>query len=157
MFLRPYGMMSFMTEDQLIEKLRRIEALYAGAGSTGEREAAAEARERMLRRLREAEAAAPPPDYRFTLPDDWERRLFIALCRHYGLKPFRYKRQRYSTVIVKVSVQFVEETLWPEFEALSKTLVEHLEAVTNRVIAEVLHGDGRDVDERAELPAGGGG
>ena len=41
-----------MDERKLIEKLRRIEALYAGAATSGERVAAANARDRIRERLR---------------------------------------------------------------------------------------------------------
>lgn len=143
-----------MTDDQLIEKLRRIEALYAATGSEGERMAAAEALERMRQRLRETEAADPPVEYKFTLADAWENRLFRALCRRYGLEPYRYVGQRYTTVMVRVSRRFVDETLWPQFKALAGTLTEHLEAVTTRVIAEVLQTDDAEAVVRAELPPG---
>ncbi len=143
-----------MTEDQLIEKLKRIEALFASTGHEGERLAAAEAKERMLRRLREAEAADPPIEYTFTLADGWNKRLFLALLRRYGLQPYRYHRQRYTTVMVRVSKGFVDQTLWPEYQELAKSLTEHLEAVTDRVIGEVLQEDGRDAEVRAELPPG---
>lgn len=143
-----------LNEEQLLEKLRRIEALFAAAGSEGERLAAAEAKDRMLRRLREAEAADPPLEYRFTLADAWGNRLFRALCRRYGLEPYRYSGQRYTTVMLRVSRRFVDETLWPEFEALSATLSEHLEAVTTRVIAEVLQTEDAEAAVRGELPPG---
>jgi hypothetical protein len=42
-----------MDEAQLIEKLRRVENLFAGAATDGEREAAASALDRMRRRLEE--------------------------------------------------------------------------------------------------------
>jgi hypothetical protein len=145
-----------MNETQLIERLRRIEALFAAPGSEGERLAAAEAKERMLRRLREAETADPPVEFKFTLADGWEKRLFMALCRRYDLKPFRYHRQRSTTVMVRVSKGFVNETLWPEFQALARTLTEHLNDVTSRVIAEVLHADAADAEVRPELTSGGG-
>lgn len=143
-----------MTEDQLLEKLRRIEALFVAPGSEGERLAAAEAKERMLRRLREAESADPPVEYKFTLADAWENRLFRALCRRFGLKPYRYAGQRYTTVMLRVSRRFVDETLWPEFQALSATLSEHLDAVTTRVIAEVLQTEDTEAEVRGELPSG---
>jgi hypothetical protein len=46
-------------EAALIEKLRRIEALHAGATTPGERDAAANARQRILARLAELAAADP--------------------------------------------------------------------------------------------------
>lgn len=145
-----------MTEDQLIEKLKRIEALFASSGHEGERAAAADAKERMLRRLREVEATDPPVEYTFTLADDWNKRLFMALLRRYGLQPYRYRRQRYTTVMVRVPRGFVDQTLWPQYQELAKTLAEHLEAVTTRVISEVLQADDRDAEVRAELPPGPG-
>jgi hypothetical protein len=143
-----------MNEDQLIEKLRRIEALFASSGHEGERLAAAEAKERMLRRLREAEATDPPIEYTFTMADDWSKQLFMALLRRYGLKPYRYRRQRYTTVMVRVPQGFVDQTLWPQYQELAKTLTEHLKAVTSRVISEVMQEDGGDAEIRAELPPG---
>lgn len=145
-----------MSEDQLFEKLRRIEALFAASGSDGERLAAAEAKERILRRMRETEATDPPIEYKFTLSDSWSTRLLMALLRRYDLQPYRYRGQRYTTVMVRVSRGFVDQTLWPEFDALAKTLKDHLEAVTSRVIAEVLHTDDGDAEVRAALPAGKG-
>jgi len=63
--------MTTMDELRLIEKLRRIQALYSGATTKGERLAAERARERILERLRLHEKVAPPIEYRFSLPDMW--------------------------------------------------------------------------------------
>ena len=71
----------------------------------------------------------------------------MALCRRYGLEPFRRYRQRYSTVQVVAPRTFQEATLWPEFLALSEELRKHLSEVTERVIGEAIHGD---VSEAAE-------
>ncbi len=46
-------------EDQLRERLRKVEALYFGATSVGEREAAGAAAERLKAQLDEAGAARP--------------------------------------------------------------------------------------------------
>ena len=34
-----------------------------------------------------------PTEMQFSMPDQWSRRLFVALCRRYGLKPYRYRRR----------------------------------------------------------------
>ena len=128
-----------MDEAALVEKLRKIEALFAGATTDGERVAAKEAKARILQRLQETEKLDPPVEYRFKLADPWSRRVFVALLRRYGLHPYRYPRQRRTTVMAKVTRRFVEETLWPEYEQLSKTLREHLEQLTERVVRQVLH------------------
>lgn len=137
-----------MDEARLIEKLRAIEALFAGATSPGERDAAGEARQRILERLAKLQSADPPVEYRFKLADAWSRRIFIALLRRYDIRPYRYPRQRMTTVMAKVPKRFVDETLWPEFEQLSATLRAHLDEITARIVAEVIH---RDVSEATEL------
>ena len=144
-----------MTElEKLIERLRRIEALHAGAATEGERAAAGDAMQRILALLREAELRDPPVEYRFTFNNDWSRRLFSALLRRYGIEPYRYYRQRYTTVMARVSHSFVNETLWPEYLALNEALTEHLEAVALKVIAEAVSPDTSEPVERAELAPG---
>ena len=135
-----------MQEQDLIDKLRKIERLHAGATTPGEREAAADAIARIKRRLTEVERTEKPIEYRFKLNDDWSKKLFIALLRRYGLKPYRYARQRRTTVMVRVPRSFVNETLWPQYLDLSNTLRNYLEDITNRVIAEGVHGDTTEED-----------
>lgn len=124
------------TEAELREKLRKIEALHAGAGSEGERAAAADARARIMAKLAQAERTEQPVETKVTLGDGWHVRLFVALCRRYGLDPYRLKGQRRTTVMVKVPPTFLDGTLWPEFQDLAETLRAHLEAVTARIIDE---------------------
>ena len=75
------------------------------------------------------------------MTDLWSRRVFVALLRRHDIQPYRYARQRRTTVMARVSERFVEEALWPEFEALNSTLRNYLDDVTNRVVAQVIHGD----------------
>jgi hypothetical protein len=138
-------------EAKLIEKLRLIEALFAGAATEGERVAADHARQRILERLRSIEVADPPTEYRFSLGDIWSRRVFVALLRRYGLRPYRYRGQRYTTVMVRVSRRFVDETLWPEFERIDQTLRSYLSEITDRVVSQVIN---EDLSEAAEIQHG---
>ena len=130
-----------MGEAELLEKLRKIEALHAGATSDGEREAARAAAERIRARLAEARVHEADIVMVYTLPDPWTRKLFVALCRRYGLQPLRRPRQRASTVQVLAPATFQETTLWPEFDALAAELSKHLAEVTDRVIHEGVHAD----------------
>ena len=139
-----------MDERTLIARLRRIEALFAGAATEGERIAAAEARHRIQLRLQDVARTDPPVEYRFTLADAWSRRVFLALLRRYDLAPYRYRGQRHTTVMVKVSKRFVDETLWSEFQQIDGTLRRYLDEVTERVITEVIHKDTSDAAEVAE-------
>lgn len=133
--------MADTSEARLIEKLRAIEALHARPGSEGERQAAANVRERILERLAEVSTEDEPVEYRFSMPDMWSRRVFVALLRRYGIRPYRYRRQRYTTVMAKVSQRFVDDTLWPQYEAFSDSLREYLAEVTDRVVSQVIHDD----------------
>jgi hypothetical protein len=136
-------------ESQLRERLRKIEALFARAGTAGERLAAEEALARVRARLAESEKRDPAIEMQFSMADQWSRLLFLALSRRYGLKPYRYHRQRLTTVMVRVPRGFVDQVLWPEFQELNKALVQYLNDVTLRVIREEVHGD---ASEAAEVP-----
>jgi hypothetical protein len=137
------------TEPQLREKLRKIAALFEGATTVGERQAAAAALERVRRALDTAVKTQPVPETKFSLPDPWQRRLFLALCRRYGLEPYRYKGQRYTTVLVRVPRTFVDQTLWPEYLALSEALRSYLNEATERIIREEVYKDAGEAAERA--------
>jgi hypothetical protein len=146
-------------EGTLLEKLRKIEALHAGTKVEGEREAARRAAERIRARLEELRGREQDEELLYSLPDPWKRKLFVALCRRYGIKPYRQQGRRYSTVMVRAPKAFQHGTLWPEFLALSDELHAHLDELTERVIREAIN---EDVSEAAEtaapkaLPAAGG-
>jgi hypothetical protein len=137
-------------EGTLLEKLRKIEALYAGTNVDGEREAARRAAERIRARLAELRGREEDEVLVYSLPDPWKRKLFVALCRRYGLKPYRERGRRYSSVNVRAPKTFQHRTLWPEFEALSEELHTHLNELTDRVIREAIDDD---VSEAAEAVA----
>jgi hypothetical protein len=137
-------------EETLREKLRKIEALFAGAGSFGEKAAADAAAQRIRARLREAQSKTEPEDIKVTVPDIWSQKLFIALSRRYGLKPFRYRRMHRQTLIVRAPRPFVEAVLWPEFQQLSSALTAYIAEITDRMIRDEIHGDPTDADELDE-------
>jgi hypothetical protein len=92
----------------------------------------------------------PPVEYRFTVGDVWSRQLLTALLRRYGLSPYRYRGQRRTTVMVRVSPSFVDTTLWPTFTDLSNTLQSYLSEITQKVIREAIFEDNSDAAERPE-------
>jgi hypothetical protein len=136
-----------LVEGTLLEKLRKIEALHAGTTVDGEKEAARRAAERIRARLAELRGQEKDTVRVYRLPDPWTRKLFLALCRRYGLKPYREGGRRYSTVQLRAPETFQKQTLWPEFLALSKELHAHLDELTERVIREAID---EDVSEAAE-------
>jgi len=134
-----------MTElEKLLERMRRVEALYSRTDVEGERTAAGNALEAILEQIRRYQQADPAVEYKFTLSDPWSRRLFMALARRYKLEPFRYRGQRYTTVMLRVPRSFVERTLWPEFKQLSQLLQSHLDEVADQIIAQCLSSSGSD-------------
>ena len=123
-----------MTEQELIEKLQKIERLFSGATTEGERNAAESALNRIRERLKSVEETEKPIEYKFSLSDQWNRKLFLALLRRYGIKPYRLYRQRYTTVMADVPKSFVDNTLWPEYLELSDVLKSYIAEITDRVI-----------------------
>lgn len=112
--------------------------------------AAARARERIRARLRELAAEEPPVEFRFSLSDQWSRHLFVALLRRYGVQPYRYRGQRRTTVMARLSRSFVNDTLWPEFQELQQTLAAYFDTLTDRVIEQALEVKAGEAEERAE-------
>ena len=139
-------------EAELRERLRKVEALFAGATTAGERIAAEAARERIRARLDQARQQTPDIEMQFSIADPWSRQLFSALARRYGLQPFRYPRQRRTTVMLRGPATFLEGVLWPEFQALNEALTGYLAAVTRRIISEEVH---QETGEAEERPDGG--
>lgn len=138
------------SEDRLREKLRKIEALFAGAATPGERAAAGAAAERIRLQFETASKTERQEEFKFSIPDPWSRQLFTALCRRYGLRPFRYRRMHRQTVLIKAPASFVNATLWPEFEELSDALTRHLLEITEKIIREEVHAATGDADEVEE-------
>jgi hypothetical protein len=81
-------------DERLRERLAKLEALFARAGTAGEQAAAGAAIERLQGRF------GPRPEQetelKFSLPDPWSVRLFVAVCRKHGVRP-------YSRVMVAAS------------------------------------------------------
>ena len=144
-----------MNEAEVRAKLRKIEALFARAGTDGERVAAEAAAERIRARLGEFQDTEGLIEMKFSLRDVWSRQLFVALSRRYGLKPYRYPRQRRTTVMLSAPERFINETLWPEFQELNQVLVDYLSQVTERIIREEVFSqtsEAQEVDEPQGLP-----
>jgi hypothetical protein len=140
-------------EGTLLEKLRKIEALHAGTTVNGEREAARRAAERIRARLEELRTRDHDIEMLYRLPDPWKRRLFLALCRRYGLKPFREPGRRQTTVQLSAPKAFHERTLWPQYKALSDELDAHLDELTTRVIREAIDDDVSEATEQPPMKA----
>ncbi|MGH6814682.1 MAG: hypothetical protein ACREC6_03165 [Hyphomicrobiaceae bacterium] len=138
------------TEDALREKLRKIEALFAGAQTQGERVAAGAAADRIRVRLAETQGREAATEMKFSLGDPWSRQLFVALCRRYGLRPYRYPRMKRQTLVVRVPPTFLNTILWPQFREIDAALHEYLAGVTDRVIRTEVYGRSGEAEEVSE-------
>lgn len=134
-------------DDILREKLRKIEALFAGAATHGEQQAAGAAAERIRAKLKETAQREDEIEIKFTVSDPWTRQLFVALCRRYGLKPFRYPRMHKQSIVVRAPQTFLETVLWPEFQQLADALTIYLSDITNKIIQEEVHANTQDAEE----------
>ena len=139
-----------MTEQELIKKLEKIEQLFAGATTEGERGAAENAKERFRKKLEKLQAEKPEEllEFQFSIADPWSRKLFYALLRSYGLSPYRYKRQRRSTVVARMNQSFLDKTLWPEYQALDQVLREYVSEITEKVIQQHIFSDTSEAAEQ---------
>ena len=135
-------------EAELREKLRKIYALFEGATTPGERDAAAAAINRVKSALTAEQKREKLIEMRFSLPDRWHRRLFMALCRRYGVEPYRYRGQHRSSLMVRLPRSFIEGVLWPEYLEIKQVLDEYLNEVTERIIREEVYQNVAEPQER---------
>ena len=140
-------------EQQIIEKLKRIGALFESTNMVGEKRAAALAMQRLSAKLQKTAEEEPTVEYKFCLQDMWSRKLFVALLRKYGITPYRYARQKYTTVLARVTKTFVDEVLWEEFKELNTVLQTYLEEVSDRLIKESVNADSTEVEVVSETKA----
>jgi hypothetical protein len=122
----------------ILDKIKKIEALINGTNIAGEQQAAIEALKRLQNRMGEL----PPQqigavEYTLHTTDHWHKRLLLALCGKYQIKPYRYHRQKYTTVMIRVNPQFIDEVLWPEYLLYSKHLEALVEDITSDLIQKI--------------------
>lgn len=129
----------------LAEKIRKIEALIAGAKSDGERQAAELAKERLKNKIPEQSI-----EYTICLGSPWEKRLFVALCCKHHVRPYRYPRQKHTTVKVRTTDSFINQILWPEYKKYSGLFRELAEGIIQDLTSRI-----HRVDEEDELVIAG--
>jgi hypothetical protein len=136
-----------MNEHQDIrERLAKLEALFARGATAGERAAAGAAMGRLQARLDLGGKTISEPEIemQYSLPDVWSVRLFVAICRKHGVQPFRYPRQRRTTVMVRIRKSEFERTIAAEFQALHRELTSYFAEMVDHLISDVMKSDGDD-------------
>ena len=134
--------------EELLDKIRKIEALIEGAKTEGEKNAAISAKNRLdKKRLKEHQSEKK--EYALYTQDNWHKKLLLAICRKYGIRPYRYKRQKYTRRLVNIDENFLNNVLWKEYLEYSKHLEMLVEEITNDIIRkihkdeeeEIIHGN----------------
>lgn len=140
-----------MTDADLESKLAKLEALFRRAGTAGEAKAAGAALDRLSKRKREQ-----PKEQGMTFTDPWSVRLFVALCRKHGIEPYRYPRQRRTTVMFRADPTVLNETVLPRFNELEGELFDYVNGLTDHLIKNGMGSDGDDTTMEAPraLPEG---
>jgi hypothetical protein len=62
-------------------------------------------------------------------------------------KPYRYPRQRLTTVVLRAPRSFINKTLWPEYLQIEKALHEYLNEATEQIIREEVFGNSDEAEE----------
>ena len=139
-------------EAALRARLQKLEALFRRADIDGEKAAAGEAISRLQGRLA-SEAQDAAIEMKFSFPGHWSVRLFVAVCRKHGVRPYRYARQRRTTVIVRSPRRHFDRVVWPEFSSLHTELEIYFGETVDHLIHTAMHSDGDDSAlEQAYLP-----
>ncbi len=116
----------------IADKIRKIEALIAGAKSDGERQAAEFAKQRLQEKI-----TAQPVEYTVRLHSRWEKKLFVAICSKHELRTYRYMRQKYTTAMVRVAKPFMDLVLWPEYNKYASILHKLTEEISTDLISKI--------------------
>lgn len=70
--------------------------------------------------------------------------LFVAVCRKHGIRPYRYRRQRRTSVVVSARKREFNRVVWPEYSRLQTELESYFEDVTDHLVSRVMGSDGDD-------------
>ena len=135
-----------MVDDkELRAKLAKVEALFRRAASPGEKAADGAAMDRLRGRLGGSDRNREPEvELQFSLPDTWSVSLFVAVYRKHGVRPYRYRRQRRTSVVVRAREREFNRVIWPDYSSLQTELESYFEDVTDHLITRVMGSDGND-------------
>jgi len=123
--------------ENLLDRIKKIESLIIGAKTDGEKSAAISAKGRLLKKYPELEINKDPKEYRLYTNDNWHKRLLLAICRKYGVRPYRYKRQKYTTVMVNMNEEFLNKILWKEYLEYAGHLEKLVKEITDDLINKI--------------------
>lgn len=114
-----------MDETDLVTRLREVDARVTRADARS-----LEDRRKLLADWRQREADI---EWRCSVPSTVSQRVFGAVCLRYGLIIY-VRRRGTSTVCVRAPRGFMKEVLWPEFEAITHVVEQHVGDSVERVM-----------------------
>jgi hypothetical protein len=82
--------------------------------------------------------AGPVEEFRFSLPSARSQVLFCALLKRCGVKAYRYRGQKRSTINARVSKRFVDELLWPQYREFASILDTFFDGLAFQVISDTI-------------------
>ena len=130
----------------LYDKIKKIEALILNTNVEGERQAAMAAKKRLLENVPAVlPQHAQAIEFTLTTGSDWNKQLVLALCGKYQLRPYRYYRQKYTTVMVRCNKTFMDKVFWPEYLEYSQLLSTLVQEITTDLIAKIHKGAEEEV------------
>ncbi|ULB11872.1 hypothetical protein ORIO_18765 [Cereibacter azotoformans] len=137
-------------DEDIRMKLAKLEALFARGATAGERAAAGAALDRLQARIAAEAPSEPETEVQYSMPDSWSVRIFVALCRKHGVRPYRYPRQRRTTIMVRARASEFERTVLAEFQTLHSELVAYFDGTVDHLIADAMksYGDDATLDVR---------
>lgn len=116
----------------LSSKLHKIQALIDRTSSEAERQAAVMAKDRVLKKDHQS-----LKEFHISLQSIWQKSLFLALCKKYGLETYRYFRQKHTSTVVMVEPNFLDDRLWPEYLEYSALFQDHILNAAGMVIEKI--------------------
>lgn len=135
--------------EEIRAKLEKLEELFARGATPGERAAAGAARDRLAKKLKISQE--DEIELQYSLPDGWAVRIFVALCRKRGVKPFLYPQRRRTKVIVRVQPDVFDMTVGAEFRTSHAELVAYFKDTVDHLIADAMKSDGDDENIKTGL------
>lgn len=126
-------------ENALVNSFRMAERKHSGVAE-GDGCDADQAKVRIRARLQELGGAADVAEFQCHMKHDWDSFVFHALAKRYGIRPYRYRKQRKSTILVHMSKQFLDELLWPIFNDVCAALFARFTEVTTALLPTIAPG-----------------
>ena len=97
------------------------------------------------KQLDEWRQRGPDTAHQLTVATPQSKQMLVLICDQYGLRPYRRRRQRATTVCLDAPTGFVDEVLWPLFEPMANIIDDAAAQTTTRIMLQWSRGHGATV------------